>query len=403
MSDIADLAIIGGGASCVLLLAALAEKPGSQGLRIDVYERVPERFGRGIAYSTQHDIHLLNVRAANMSAFESDRADFANWAGGRGFAPLDFVPRRLFGDYLEEKLACAKEILRVTMRAEDALSVKHLDDGYDVETAQGMRRYKVCVQATGNVSPQRPVVDNGVDGYYDDPWNIDYDTLRRTEKIALVGSGLTAIDAVLALHEKPYGGKVIIVSRHALPPAPHAAPASCPSFLTPEDEVKPLPELIRLIRRRIVQAETGGLPWQAVIDALRGHTNPVWQAMTERDRARFMKRCFTLWNVHRHRMAPQIAERLEVLRAEDRVEFIKASVARIVSGPRLMFKNGGGIEADAVINCLGYRYQEPGHDFDVWEKIGPSRFGPLFETTAIPEIRAQAAEIAGCIVQKLQR
>lgn len=401
MSKIADLAIIGGGASSVLLLAALAENPESQGLRVDVYERVPERIGRGIAYSTKHSVHLLNVRAANMSALDHDRADFARWAAVHGFVPEDFVPRKIYGQYLEEKLARAKEVLQVTVRTEDALSVKHRDGGYDVETAQGQHRYKLCVQATGNVSPQRPQVDGDIQGYYDDPWSADYESLCRTGKIALIGSGLTAVDAVLALQEKAYEGKVLILSRHALPPAPHVAPAGCAPFLGAEDETKPLSELMRLIRRRIAQGREEGLPWQAVIDALRGNTNPVWQAMTEQSRARFMKRCFTLWNVHRHRMAPQIAQTLEDLRSKGRVEFVKGSVSRIAPGPRVVFKDGDALDVDAVINCLGYRYQEQGRVFDVWDRIGPARFGPLFETTAIPEIRAQAAEIARHIAARL--
>ena len=56
------------------------------------------------------------------------------------------------------------------------------------------------------------------------------------------------------------------------------------------------------------------------------------------------------------------------------------------------------LAVEAVINCLGYRYQEEGRKFEPTEKIGPARFGDLFETTAIPEVRAQAAEIAARIL-----
>src|SRR5688572_24345945 len=91
-----DIAIIGGGASATLLLAALAKNPAAHGMRIDIYERSIARLGRGIAYSTQHIVHLLNVRAADMSAFSEAKDDFANWASGRNFQPTDFVPRKIY-------------------------------------------------------------------------------------------------------------------------------------------------------------------------------------------------------------------------------------------------------------------------------------------------------------------
>lgn len=389
-----DLAIIGGGASCVLLLAALARSAGADGLRVDVYERNLARLGRGIAYSTQHNVHLLNVRAANMSAFDSDREDFANWAKGRGYAAQDFVPRKFYGDYLAEKLEEAKKVLVVNFIEADVTGIRRINpDEYEVTYGNRTRSYRWAVLASGNVRPQRPNVDANVSGYYDDPWSADFTALVKARHIALVGSGLTAIDMVLALYAKNYAGKISVFSRHALMPCTHAEPAVWPSFLNIEDYKKTPGQLMRKVRQEIKKAAEADMPWQSVIDSLRSHTNPLWEAMPRAAREKFMKRFFTLWNVHRHRMAPQIAEAVATLQKAGRLEFIKMPVDKIAAGPVLIGR-GKEVAADAVVNCLGYRYREEGRNYEPTAKIGPARFGEEFETTAIPEIRAQAAQIA---------
>ena len=389
-----DIAIVGGGASCVLLLAALARSPGADGLRVDVYERQMARLGRGIAYSTEHNAHLLNVRAANMSAFADNREDFVAWAGVRNYAPADFVPRKLYGAYLAEKLEEAKKILVVNFIGGDVTGIRKINpDEFEVSYLNRTRTYRWVVQATGNVRPQRPTVDEGVAGYYDDPWSADFTALAEAKHIALVGSGLTAIDMVLALYARNYAGKISVFSRHALMPAAHTDPAVWPSFLTPEDYNKTFYQLLRAVRQEIEKAAKADMPWQSVIDALRSHTNPLWDAMARGDREKFMKRFFTLWNVHRHRMAPQIAKAVTSLEKAGRLDFIKMPIDKITAGPVL---HGGTktVAADAVINCLGYRYREEGRNFEPTAKIGPALFGDEFETTAIPEIRTQAAQIA---------
>ena len=392
------LAIVGGGASAVLLLAAIARDPAAKGMRVDLYERAMNRLGRGIAYSTQQNVHLLNVRAANMSAYEAEKDHFANWAAGTGFKVEDFVPRKVYGQYLSEILESAKGDLTINFIEADVTAIKKITkEEYEISYGNKKRSYRDVVQATGNVRPQRPKVDEGTAWYFDDPWNTDFSTLANLTHIALIGSGLTAIDTVLALYAKSFNGKISIYSRHALMPASHVAPAVWPSFLSEEDHKKTPRELFLMIRKEIRKAETQKMPWQAVIDSLRPHTNPIWDAMPRGVREKFMKKFFTLWNVHRHRSAPQIAKAIKTLEQAGRVEFVKASVERIGAGPTV-YGSMGEQKVEAVINCLGYRYQEEGRKFEPTEKIGPARFGDLFETTAIPEIRSQAAEIAARIL-----
>src|SRR5260221_12954300 len=78
------------------------------------------QFGRGLAYRTRDAIHRLNVTAANMCAYSEDIGGFYHWLQSRPerlravgihtLHPNAFVPRMLFGEYLEDLLAEAETV-----------------------------------------------------------------------------------------------------------------------------------------------------------------------------------------------------------------------------------------------------------------------------------------------------
>ena len=84
-----DVAIVGGGFSGTMAAAQLVRR----GLRVVLVEG-GGRGGRGIAYSTRDEVHLLNVPAARMSAWPDAPDDFV----AAGFGPGEFAPRRAYGD-----------------------------------------------------------------------------------------------------------------------------------------------------------------------------------------------------------------------------------------------------------------------------------------------------------------
>lgn len=360
------ISIIGGGASVSLLLAHLAR--GTKKLSVDVYDRTG-RFARGIAYSTTRMCHLLNVRASNMSGIEEDRGHFASWAGGFGYAPTDFVPRKLYGDYLQSLWDEASRVLSIN-------KIKA-----DIQQASGEG---IWVQATGNVRPLAPAVSGNPKFYFADPWALP-DDLKFLQNIALIGSGLTAVDAILSLEDMGFKGVVTILSRHALLPLPHTTPQSWVTGVKPG--LSPL-QILKILRAEA--ANTQGVEWQAVIDSIRPLTNDIWAEFTDAQKFQFQRHLYTLWGVHRHRMAPQIAKTLERIKPS----FVKSRVKLIEDGIKITADDNQIYTADAVINCMGYRYSEKGRDYAADYRIGPANFGELFETTAIPEIRAQANVIA---------
>jgi len=378
-----SLAIIGGGASATLLLAQLARHQCP--LAIDVYDRTGA-FARGIAYSTTYRCHLLNVRASNMSALADAPNDFVRWVARHGYGLDDFVPRALYGDYLYDHFERARQALPVSLIQAEADSIR-TNEGYLVNG----KRYDLVVRATGNCAPLRPTGAQATTGYHDNPWTADYAALSQLQYIAILGSGLTAIDAVLALDAHGYLGRILMLSRHALLPGMHAKTTAYPAFM--HKLPKTALAALRHVRREIKSSDA---PWQAIIDALRPITNAIWQDWPQRERQRFMQRLFTLWNVHRHRIPTQSGERINMLEQSGRLVRYRTRIERMLPGP-VMVTDQGEIKADAVLNCLGYRYAE--RPLAASYQIGPARFGELFETTAIPEIRAQAAELAEILMR----
>ncbi|HAC02262.1 MAG TPA: FAD-dependent oxidoreductase, partial [Brevundimonas sp.] len=105
MNDAASLpvVIVGCGFSGAMLAARLAE----QGQASVLIER-GEQMGLGVAYSAVLDAHRLNVRSERMSARPDRPADFTGWLAlhAPDFAdPNGFAPRRLYGRYVQDRLA----------------------------------------------------------------------------------------------------------------------------------------------------------------------------------------------------------------------------------------------------------------------------------------------------------
>lgn len=391
------IAIIGGGASAVLLLNHLADLIAAHSCSIDVYDR-SGRFARGIAYSTRRDCHLLNVRAEDLSAHASHPSDFSDWAKDFGYAKGDFVPRRRYGDYLESLLTKAQGIMDVNLLRQDVVKSVQDRDGYALSLASGdTAHYDFVVLASGNVRPLGCKTQGNVPGYFADPWSLDEKFLQSAQHIALIGAGLTAVDALLSLNDMNYQGKVSIISRRTLLPAVHSAPAAWHHTNKAPANASPL-GLLREIRQEAKAAAAQNIAWQAVIDSRRNIINALWSGFSKSQRAQFMRHLYTFWGVHRHRMAPEVANIVASYKDQSRLDFIKSRVAMIETSPRqnlrLHFNDGSDKDFDAAINCMGYRYDEPGRDYEVSARLGPAQFGDMFETTAIPEIRAQSFDLA---------
>ncbi|MGH8336304.1 MAG: FAD/NAD(P)-binding protein, partial [Gammaproteobacteria bacterium] len=304
--------------------------------------------------------HLLNVPAGNMSAFPSDPNHFLGWldshspqTGNRFYGPGSFVPRRLYGDYLNAILNSAAESVpshwfqRITAQATDlsvnAARVKiKLASGATVEADR-------AVLSFGNFPPL-PLFDGAsrlaASGrYIPDPWQPGaLDSIAPDATVVLIGTGLTMVDTAIALIHKGHRGPLHAISRHGLQPRRHPTPppvTPIPPFTLAELPLKAR-GLLRTVRRRIRYESVSG--WQPVIDALRPVTQELWRRAPQAERARFLRHLQALWDVHRHRLPPEVAVQID----------------RAVAAGRLRFRSGRVVACDLANDCLNVRIHPRG-------------------------------------------
>src|SRR5579862_5365622 len=99
------LVIVGAGFCGTVLAANLLRRPPPGATDIVLVERGAE-MGRGTAYAARDFPYLLNVPAARLSADSSDALQFLRFAQCRlpDADGEDFLPRAMYGDYLQDTL-----------------------------------------------------------------------------------------------------------------------------------------------------------------------------------------------------------------------------------------------------------------------------------------------------------
>src|ERR1700723_2175872 len=112
-----DVAVVGSGYSGTMVAVHLARA--QRGLRVALIDR-GKAFGRGVAYGTTDPKHLLNVQADQMGAFPDDVGHFYRWlqahpanlaaVGIHELRANAFIPRLVFGDYIQDLLRQARAL-----------------------------------------------------------------------------------------------------------------------------------------------------------------------------------------------------------------------------------------------------------------------------------------------------
>lgn len=364
------VAVIGGGFSGSVF--ALKFSRAAPNAKVVVIER-GRRVGRGLAYGACAPDHLLNVPVSRMELGLAPA--FADWLKAHsndldealkesgGDLESAFVPRELFGAYLEERVRdAALDVLRgeaVGLLDFPARGVL-LSDGREV-------RADIVVLATGNLPPRPPgakdgwLYDTGL--FVPDPWATDaFDGLDRRAPVVLLGTGLTMVDVALKLSGLGHAGKMVAISRRGYLPLAHKAGGSWPSFHDPKAHATPL-ALMRLLRGEAKKAQAQGVPWQRVMDTMRPAVARVWAGWTAREREQFLRHLRPRWDIHRHRMAPRIAARLGALVESGQLHVMGGRVkgyGRAKDGAEVVFRERGTgnehvLPAARVINCTGPR------------------------------------------------
>jgi uncharacterized NAD(P)/FAD-binding protein YdhS len=436
----AHVVIVGGGFSGTLMAINLVRYDGP---RATLIERAPARLGRGIAYGSAHPSQLLNVRAAAMSAFPDDPDHFLRWlaqqADDAGTATT-FVARTTYGRYLRETLAQVRAAAgdRLDIVTDEVLAIDRTDGGVRLRLRHGEPlRADAVVLALGNLPPHVPPgIDPAAmpaDVYVHNPWAGDPAAgLSADDRVVLVGTGLTAIDMALQLDAAGFTGPILALSRRGLAPRRHVDGAP-PVAATDEAPDGTLSELVGGLRR---DADARG--WRAAVDALRPVTQRWWARADDTTRVRFLRHLRPYWDVHRHRLAPAVADRIDALVAAGRLTFAAGRIANVTASPTgavLHWRPRGGdrrVETAVrrIVNCTGpqgdvLRTDEPllcqlvaggmvrpdtlrlGIDVDAGSHaldaeghaqgdlycVGPMTRGSFWEIVAVPDLRRQCADL----------
>jgi uncharacterized NAD(P)/FAD-binding protein YdhS len=170
------------------------------------------------------------------------------------------------------------------------------------------------------------------------------------------------VDIALKLHEEGHRGPMLAVSRRGLLPGAHRYGGHWDPFLAPMLPASPL-TLSKAIRAEVKRAEAQDQPWQRVIDAVRPVIALIWSTWTPAQKRQFLRHQRPRWDVHRHRMAPRIAQRIDALITAGQL-IVRAGRTRdwIPAGDGVavtLYPRGGGpaerLTVARVINCTGPR------------------------------------------------
>jgi uncharacterized NAD(P)/FAD-binding protein YdhS len=445
------IAILGGGFSGATLAAQILRR--SEGNVSVVLVERETRLGRGVAYGTQCVDHLLNVPASNMSAYAEDPQHFLRWAchhygpavNDRAVSPDAFLPRSVYGQYVTYVLQQEVELRpnQFEHRQDEAISVSRAGNRAKIQFRSGqfLLADKV-VLALGNFPPGDPRLPGKTPDshrYVSNPWAArSLDGIGDDKSVLLIGSGLTSVDVGIALRRRGFTGTVHMLSRRGLLPQTHKATSSG-APIWDQGFPRTIRGLLRSIRLRVQAAERSGSDWRAVIDSLRPFVQEIWQSLPRQEQRRFLRHVRPFWDVHRHRVAPEIGDRLlnELTTGQTQIHAGRiTSYSEQPDGVVVTYRDRATgqpklLQVDRVVNCTGpesdcRKVNDPllksliqqklacsdalflglnvsadgalidhsGVPSDLLDAVGPVRKGSLWETIAVPEIRGQVSELS---------
>ena len=449
---------MGGGFAGTALVVQLRRQPELAQATIHLIEprAVP---GPGLAYTARRPEYLLNVRPGALSLYPDAPNHFAEWLASQPESAADvpeFAPRAAYGRYLHEELvpllAPVAGAPGVHWHATMAVAAPLLPHGRRaVQLANGTEIVSdYVVLALGNFPPPPPA---GPDlaylqhpGYHADPWVAG--NLRRIgpdESVLLIGSGLTAVDVLLALRQDGHRAPIAVVARHGRWPAAHGPVGPpYPSFYAELAAETTVLGVLAVFRQHLRAATAQGIDWRPVLDSLRPDLGRIWAAWPLAEQRRFLRHLAGLWAVTRHRSPPQNAEAVADLTAAGLVQLHVGTVQEITTtGNELRVRvrphgtAGCWLTAHHVVSCTGplldyhrianplvvslreagYLHPDPlrlgvltdahgallgagGAASPNLFTLGPSRRPAYFESTAVPELRQQAAALAAEIARR---
>lgn len=443
----ARLAVVGGGFAGVSA-AVQAVRRASAPLDITLFEPAAE-VGRGLAYGASDPDHRLNAHVAFHPADPADIHQILRWIRDDRLTARDpesvsvhgVFPRRsdyarYLGDSLRQHAASNPSgssiahdrrrvaDLRVAASGGDAPVTVVTDDG-------GRHPVDAAIVAIGNPPPRTPAALADLAGHpavVVDPFAAG--ALRRVpldRPVLVMGTGLTAADALASLLRRGHRGPLLAFSRRGLRPREHRLPdpsvvidelpadwivtrmnGPIPAFAEPPAGRPPtVRHLVRALRARIRQTAAEGQPWQAAFDELRDAVWRLWPRLSDREQRRFIDRLRPWYDVNRFRVPPQTHAMIEAALGDGRLHFARHGLVALEpasdGGLHAVLDGRDGrrqMHVGALVNCTGLDLggrpapdSLPGRWLDAG-RLRPHPCGFGFETDA--QCRPLAADGSPC-------
>ena len=419
--DRGRILIVGGGASGVITAIALAHVGYSSEL-IDIAEP-RELLAEGLAYQTRDPLHRLNVPTGKMSAIEQLPDDFALWSEAQSYS---FMERRRYSAYLRDRLGPSVKHIRDVVTdltpLENGIVQATFSDG-------AIKIYRDVVLAMGHGKARIPsFLESTPDSprIIRDVWSGD--ELPESDTLICFGTGLSFIDVAMTHLSRNPQNMVIAISGSGNLPERHVQTQITP-FTPTVEQVSTLEKLRQYL-------SDAGEFWREAVDGLRPITESMWRGFSPQERDEFLRTDGSAWSRRRHRIAPDIADRVDQEIVSERIKVVKGHVVNVEVDDRTVRVNlmdGRTYSGDYLAICIGRDYENSdplslnliaegkttrgplgmglsvdvstglllkpdGAPYSNIYAIGPLRSGEAFESTAVPEIRKQAFLIAQEIV-----
>lgn len=173
--------------------------------------------------------------------------------------------------------------------------------------------------ALGNAAPRTPEVIEPSEHYLHDPYRAPSATIDRDAPVALLGTGLTALDVIVGLRQRGHRGEIVAGSRRGLIPR-----AFDPAKHEPVDVPR---TIVRSPRLSTLLAWWKSRRWYGVTDAAVIAALPtLWRRLPDRDRRCFVRHLRARWDVLRHRAPPPVASLVEQAKASGSLVFAIGSL-----------------------------------------------------------------------------
>jgi uncharacterized NAD(P)/FAD-binding protein YdhS len=441
MNKIVDVIIVGGGLGGVAVLHHIVKRANALGRSLTVL--LLEQAGAigGLAYSTSSEAQILNVPAGKMGIDDEAPGGFFEWLCGSGerWSTESFVPRSRYRGYLESIVTGVAAQSRVSLIRE----VVQVDGIEVIENAS-------CVTVGGRPFAAAPHVvialgnslgDEEIAPPFSHPWRAD-DLIRAsaTQRVAIIGSSLSAVDVILDLENRGFSGEYSVISRRGLFPQSHQSPHPS-GFEGSVQELFSNCESVRTMLRAFRGAVRRGADWRMLLDSLRCETPRLWGQLSDVEKMRFARHLRPYWDIHRHRIPRESWGVIQALIESHRLKVSRRrfrSIHRDTADLVLVSSHAGIVfteRVDSAFDCrglwtdllrarnplvqsildlglgetdtlrMGFRCDDSGRLITVRRKSAPAlytlgslRRGELWETTAAREIRIQAARIGQAIV-----